>query len=71
MAKEGVVRVTADIPVADAEILGELATKIHSNKTTALVRALRTSSYLEQAATNGARIEIVDKDGTRRELVFQ
>jgi hypothetical protein len=71
MARDGVIRVTADIPTADAKRLAGLAASMGSNKTTALVKALRTSSYLEEAVAAGSRIEIVDKDGTRREIVIQ
>ena len=70
MAREGVTRITADVPDEDVERLEKLAERIHSNKTTALVRALRTSSLLEEAAAAGSKVEIVDKDGTRREIIF-
>lgn len=71
MAKEKVVRLTADIPPEDAQRLEELASSMKSNKTTALVQALRTSSYLDEIISKGSRIEVVDKDGTRREIIVK
>jgi predicted transcriptional regulator len=70
MARKGVTRITADVPDEDVERLERIAQRIHSNKTTALVRALRTSALLEDAAASGSKIEIIDKDGTRREIVM-
>lgn len=70
MAREGVSRITADIPAEDAARLEKIAEKIHSTKTTALVRSLRTSEILEDAASKGERIEIVAKDGSRREIIL-
>lgn len=70
MARDGVTRITADVPDEDVERLEKLADRIHSTKTTALVRALRTSTLLEDAAAAGSKVEIVDKDGTRREIIF-
>jgi hypothetical protein len=70
MAREGVTRITADVPDEDVERLEKLAKSNGSNKTTALVRALRTSSLLAEAAANGARVEIIEKDGTRREIIM-
>ncbi|MHB8290278.1 MAG: hypothetical protein ACYDEY_13810 [Acidimicrobiales bacterium] len=70
MAREGLTRITADVPDADVERLEELAKNMHANKTTALVRALRTADLLREAAAQGGRIVLEDKDGTRRELVM-
>jgi hypothetical protein len=70
MAREGVTRITADVPDEDVARLEKLAKSNGSNKTTALVRALRTSSLLSDAAANGARVEIVERDGTRREIIM-
>jgi predicted transcriptional regulator len=70
MAREGVTRITADVPDEDVVRLERIAKNIHSTKTTALVRALRTSSLLEDAVANGSKIEIIDKDGARREIIL-
>ena len=70
MARAGVTRITADVPDEDVKRLERLADRIHSNKTTALVRALRTADLLEEASAAGAKIMIVDPDGTRREIVM-
>ncbi len=70
MAREGITRITADVPDEDVERLDKIAKSIHSNKTTALVRALRTSALLQDASDKGSKIEIVEKDGTRREIVM-
>jgi predicted transcriptional regulator len=66
----GTTRITADVPDEDVEKLDELAKGMHANKTTALVRALRTADLLRVAASEGSRIIIEDKDGTRREILM-
>lgn len=70
MARDGVTRITADVPDEDVRRLESIANRLHSNKTTALVRALRTTALLEEAAAKGAKVMIVEENGDRRELVF-
>lgn len=70
MPREGLTRITADVPDEDVERLEDLAKDMHANKTTALVRALRTADLLRVAAAEGTRIILEDKDGTRREIVM-
>ncbi len=70
MPREGLTRITADVPDEDVERLEKLARDMHANKTTALVRALRTADLLRAAAAQGSRIVLEDKDGTRRELLM-
>lgn len=70
MARNEVTRVTADIPNVDVERLKNIADELHSSKTTALVRALRTTDLLREAKLKGAKVMIVEKDGSQRELVF-
>lgn len=70
MPKEGLTRITADVPDEDVERLDQLAKEMHANKTTALVRALRTADLLRLATAEGTRIILEDKDGTRREVVI-
>lgn len=68
--REGITRITADVPDEDVERLDQLAKDMHANKTTALVRALRTADLLRVAAASGSRIVLEDEDGTRREVVI-
>lgn len=70
MPRAGTTRITADVPDEDVARLETIAKRIGSNKTTALVRALRTSELLETSVAQGSRIEIIDKDGSRREIVL-
>lgn len=70
MARAGTTRITADVPDEDITRLETIAKRMGSNKTTALVRALRTSELLESSIERGARIEIVEKDGRRREIML-
>lgn len=70
-AIEDVSKVTANIPNVDVEKLTKIAKRYHSNRTSALVRAIRTASYIDDQLADGARLVIVDKDGKEREVVFQ
>ena len=70
MARENITRITADVPTEDVARLEKIAERIHSNKTTALVRALRTTHLLQDEVAKGSRVEIVQPDGTRREIVL-
>jgi len=70
MSRSATTRVTADVPTDDVQRLQKLADRIHANKTTALVRAIRTAELLDEAAQTGARIIIEAPDGSRREIVL-
>lgn len=70
MSRPGVTRITADVPDEDVQRLEKIAKKMHSNKTTALVRALRTSELLEDAASQGAKVYIIESDGSKREILM-
>lgn len=70
MVRSEVIRVTADIPKEDVDRLEKIADGIHSNRTTALVRALRTTDLIREATSTGSKVMIIDKDGSRREIVF-
>jgi len=70
MSRRLTTRVTADVPTDDVQRLQKLADRIHSNKTTALVRAIRTADLLDDAAQSGARIILEAPDGSRRELIL-
>lgn len=64
------VRVTADLPREDVDRLERLADANRSNRTTALVRAIRTADLLQEASDHGSQVIIQDRDGTRREIVL-
>ncbi len=66
-----VVKVTANIPSSDVDTLAELADKHGSTKTSALVRAIRTTAFLENEIDNGAKVIVETPDGDRREIVFR
>ena len=71
MTKPGVSKVTANLPNDDIKTLDEIARRHASTKTSALVRAIRTTAYIDDAASKGAKVFIEDSDGTRREVVFK
>lgn len=67
-ALEDVSKVTANIPNEDVDKLTRIAKRHRSNRTSALVRAIRIASYIED---NDARVVVVGEDGKEREVVFQ
>lgn len=71
MAKPDVSKMTVSIPAKDADKLETIAKKHASTKTTALVRAIRTTAFLEEAADSGERLFLEDENGNKREVVFQ
>lgn len=66
-----VVKVTANIPASDVATLAEMAEKHRSTKTSALVRAIRTTAFLEEQVDAGSRVIVESSDGERREIVFK
>lgn len=65
------VRLTADLPRKDAELLTGLAKRTGFNKVTTLVRALRVMDVLERAKDQGSDILIVNPDGSKERLLLQ
>ncbi|MCW2818850.1 MAG: hypothetical protein JWR42_1637 [Marmoricola sp.] len=63
-------RLSADLPVADAAVLDELARETGTNKVTALVRALRIMRELVTAEREGGVLTIQHADGSRERLRF-
>ena len=70
MADDDTSKVTANLPNEDILRLSQLAKNKHTTKTAALVRAIRTTEYLDDAEKKGAKILIQDGD-TIREVVFK
>ena len=68
---KNVSKVTANLPNEDILRLDGIAKKHATTKTAALVRAIRTTKFLEDAAEQGGSVSIKEKDGTFREVVFQ
>lgn len=66
-----VVRVTADVPTRDANLLAELARRTGYNKVTTLLRAIRILDVLEKAQAEGADLIIINRDGSRERLVLR
>ncbi|RZL72442.1 MAG: hypothetical protein EOP32_38475 [Rhodococcus sp. (in: high G+C Gram-positive bacteria)] len=52
MSKDDVSKVTANLPNDDIKTLDEIAKRHASTKTSALVRAIRTTAYIDEAASN-------------------
>lgn len=71
MTQPEVSKVTVNLPDVDVEKLGKIAKRHRSNRTTALVRAIRTTAYIEEEAEKGSKFIVRDPDGSEREVVFQ
>lgn len=68
----GRVELHAGLPAEDADTLGLLADTWSTNRTTALVRALRTVSELVTATTGDrGRLVLETRDGRRREMLMR
>lgn len=63
------VRLTADLPFAEATILKELAARQGVTMTEALRRAIATEGLLRDRRDDGSKV-LLEKDGQYRELVF-
>jgi hypothetical protein len=62
-------KLTVALPVEDIAKLEELGER-WGNKTTALIRAIRTIHYLVTALPAGSKIMLHDRDGSRREVLL-
>jgi hypothetical protein len=62
-------KLTVALPVEDIAKLEELAVR-WGNKTTALIRAVRTIHYLAVASSRGSKIMLHDHDGSQREVLL-
>lgn len=67
----GVVRLTADVPVADANLLARVAELTGYNKVTTIVRAIRVLASLEEAERKGGEVTITYPDKTRERLLVR
>ena len=63
------VRLTADLPFAEANALKELAAQQGVTMTEALRRALATDGLLQDRRKSGSKV-LLEKDGNLSELVF-
>lgn len=63
-------RLSADLPIADAETLTDLQQATGTNKVTTLVRAIRVFSELLRAEREGGELTIRYNDGRRERLRF-
>ncbi|WP_430332744.1 hypothetical protein [Rhodococcus sp. ACT016] len=61
---------TVNIPNEDVAKLTKIAKRHRSNRTSALVRAIRIASYIDDQMADEARVVIVDKDGKEHEVEF-
>ena len=63
------VRLTADLPFAEANALKELAAQQGVTMTEALRRAIATEGLLQDRRKSGSKV-LLEKDGNLSELVF-
>lgn len=63
------VRLTADLPIAEANSLRELAAAQGVTVTEALRRAIATESTLQARRKSGSKV-LLEKDGKLSELIF-
>lgn len=63
------VRLTADIPAAEVDVLKELASQQGITLTEALRRAIATEGILQDRRKNGSKV-LLEKNGQLSELVF-
>lgn len=63
------IRLTADLPIAEANALKELATMQGVTLTEALRRAIATEGTLQARRKAGSKV-LLEKDGKLSELVF-
>lgn len=63
------VRLTADLPFAEANALKELAAQQGVTMTEALRRAIATEGLLQDRRNSGSKV-LLEKDGNLSELVF-
>lgn len=71
LADRGLVRLTLDIPVDDANKLAETAARTGYNKTTTLMRAIRLLFDLERVVRDGGQITLTLRDGTKERLLLR
>lgn len=62
-------KLTVALPPDDLRLLDQIA-EAWTNKTTALIRAIRMAAYLHDAASSGSKVIVEDRDGSRREIVI-
>ena len=65
----GKIRLTAELPIAEANVLKELAAQQGVTVTEALRRAIATEGTLRRRRSAGSKV-LLEKDGKFTELVF-
>lgn len=68
-ARSDKVRLTADLPFAEASILKDLAAQQGVTMTEALRRAIATEGLLQERRKNGSKV-LLEKNGQLSELIF-
>jgi|GEM_PF-6207467 len=71
MNKNELVKVTVNLTEENSEIVNQLSNEQKVNKTTIINKAIALEKFISDALKNEQKIMIVDKDGTRREIVFR
>ncbi len=64
-------KVTVNLPSVDVERVEKIAGRHSVNRTNALIRAIRTADYIDQATQEGAEVIIRDPNGNETTVVFQ
>lgn len=67
--RPGYVRINAELPEDDVEVLTKIANRNNLNRTSALARALRTTELIEETVKGGGRVILESADGSRKEIV--
>ncbi|HEU4491883.1 MAG TPA: hypothetical protein VFR74_13525 [Jiangellales bacterium] len=67
--RPGYVRINAELPEDDVEVLAKIAHRNNLNRTSALARALRTTELIEETVRGGGRVILEMPDGSRKEIV--
>ena len=68
LAERGLVRLSVDLPVEDANRLEEVSRRSGYNKVTTLMRAIRLLADLDAHERGGGEVILTGTDGTRERL---
>jgi hypothetical protein len=68
--KSNKVRLVVDLPLAEADMLGNLARSQGITVTEALRRAIMDTAYISERVTAGKKLLLTHEDGSITEVVF-
>jgi len=64
-------KVTVNLPSVDVDRIEDIAERHDVNRTNALIRAIRTGSYIDEATAAGSEVIIRDREGNETKVIFQ